>query len=113
MRLKACISLLLLGAVLALPVHAADNDPFAALEPLLTPRALFGGVIRERDISLLFEHVRAAMLAAAEGREVPPLPYELGRRLEAVGGEMRLRGTLIGLVLSQAIERSLRDVLSE
>lgn len=113
MRPKTRVSALLLAAVLALPAQAAENDPFAALEPLLTPQALFGGVIRERDVSLLFDHLRAAMLAAAEGREAPPMSDELGRRLETVGGEMRLRGTLAGLALSQVLERALRESVRE
>lgn len=104
---------LLLAATLALPARAAGSDPLAALEPLLTPRALLGGVVREQDVSLFFDHVRATMLAAAEGREAPPPPEELLRRLESAGGELRLRGTLIGLALSHALERSIRDVLRE
>ena len=113
MRPLAFFSVLLFAATLALPARAADNDPFAALEPLLTPQALLGGVISDNDISLFFDHARAAMMAAAEGREAPPLPEVLARRLEAAGGKLHLRGTLIGLALSQAIERSLRDALRE
>lgn len=113
MRLIAFFNVLLVAATLALPARAADSDPFAALEPLLTPQALLGGVIRDTDVSLLLDHVRAAMLAAAEGGEAPPLPEVLGRRLETAGGELHRRGTLIGLALSQAIERSLRDALRD
>jgi hypothetical protein len=39
------------------------------------------------------------------------LPAALSQRLEAAGGELRVRGTLIGLVLSQAMERAARDAL--
>jgi hypothetical protein len=33
--------------------------------------------------------------------------------MDAVGGELRFRGTLIGLALSQAMERAARDALRE
>lgn len=113
MKFRLLLSVLALMAVVTGQARATEPDPFAAMESLLTPQALLGGVVQERDISLLFDHLRASMLAAAEGRAAPPLPDELGRRLEATGAEMRLRGTLIGLALSQSLERALRESLRE
>lgn len=113
MKLQRLISVLVLGAVLSAPALADDRNPLAGLEPLLTPQVLFGGLVTEDDVTLLFAHVRAAMLAAAEGREPPPPPAALNRRIETAGEELRARGTLIGLALSVVMERAVRDAVRE
>jgi len=113
MKLQCLIPALVLGAVLSAPALADDRNPLAGLEPMLTPQALFGGLVTEDDVTLLFTHVRAAMLAAAEGREPPPPPAALNRRIEAAGEELRARGTLIGLALSVVAERALRDAVRQ
>ena len=113
MSLKRGMLLVALGAVLSMPALAADHDPAARIESLLDPQVLFGGVITEQDVSLVFAHLRAAMLAAAEGREPPPLPEALSRRLESAGTELRLRGIIAGLALSHAVERAVRDAVRE
>lgn len=113
MKLKNLIPALVLGAVLSAPALADQRDPLAGLEPLLTPQLLFGGLVTESDVTLLFAHVRAAMLAAADGREPPPLPEALNRRIETAGEELRVRGTFIGLALSVAMERAVRDAVRE
>lgn len=113
MRLQRVLCLGLLGVVLSGPAQAGDRDPLSAVEPLPDPRILLGGIISEDDIGLLFAHLRAAMLAAAEGREPPPLPEGLAKRLEAAGGELRLRGLLAGMALTQFVERAVRDAVRE
>jgi hypothetical protein len=113
MKLQKLITALALGATLTAPALADQRDPLAGLEPLLTPQALFGGLVTESDVALLFAHVRAAMLAAAEGREPPPPPEALNRRIETAGEELRVRGTFIGLALSLAMERVVRDAVRE
>jgi hypothetical protein len=113
MKLRKLTTALVLGAALSAPALADQRDPLAGLEPLLTPQALFGGLVTESDVTLLFAHVRAAMLAAAEGREPPPPPEALSRRIETAGEELRTRGTLIGLALSLAMERAVRDAVRE
>ena len=113
MSLRRLIPTLILGAALSAPAFAADRDPLAGLESLLTPQILFGGLISESDVSLLFAHLRASLLAASEGRDPPPMPAALSQRMDAAGGELRIRGTLIGLVLSQVMERAARDALRE
>jgi hypothetical protein len=113
MNLHRQIAVLVLGAVLAAPLQAAERDPFSGLEGLLTPQVLLGGLISENDVSLLFAHLRESMLATADGREPPAMSPALSQRIDAAGSELRVRGTLIGLVLSQVMERAVRDAVRD
>lgn len=113
MSLKRGILLVALGAALSMPALAGDGDPPARIETLLDPQVLFGSVVTEQDVSQVFAYLRAAMLAASEGRDPPPVPEALARRLESVGTELRLRGIIAGLALSQAVERAVRDAVRE
>ena len=77
MRPRSIVILGLLAAALAAPAHAQQQpkaDPFAQLEALLNSGALVRGVVREEDVTLLFDHIRATILAASQGREAPPPP---------------------------------------
>lgn len=113
MNLQRLMLTIVLGCVLTAPALADDRDPWSRAEPLLDPRVILGGVVTDEDVHLLFVQIRAAMLAAAEGREPPPVPQALEQRLETIGGELRLRGLLAGLVLSQMMERAARDAVRE
>lgn len=113
MNLQRFMSALLLGAVLSAPGQAAERDPLASPEFLLTPQLLLGGLVSDQDVSQLFAHLRAVMLASAEGRDPPPMPEALSQRMAAAGGELRVRGTLIGLALSQVMERAVRDAVRD
>lgn len=113
MRRKNGILLFALGLALAVPAGAAEPDAQPTIESLLAPQALFGGVVSENDVGLLFTQLRASLLAAAEGREAPPPSEALTRRMEAIGGELRLRGIIAGLALSNAAERAARDLVRE
>lgn len=107
------LTALILGLALSLPAQAAEPAPLAGLESLLTPQVLLGGSVSDQDVSLLFAHWRTVMLASAEGREPPPMPAALSRRLEAVGGELRIRGMLAVLVLSHVLERRILDAIRD
>ena len=113
MNLQRLIPSLILGAALSAPALAVDRDPLAGMESLLTPQVLLGGLISESDVNLLFAHLRASLLATSEGREPSPIPAALSQRIDAAGSELRVRGTLIGLVLSQVMERAARDALRD
>jgi len=117
MLARLLVPLVLLGLTWAAPLHAGDAqekaDPFAQVESLLRPEVLLQGVVREEDVTLLFAHLRAALMAAQEGREAPPPPEALSRRAEAIAAEMRARGTLAGLVLLTAFEAAARQALRE
>lgn len=116
MRLYALIAGGAITATLAMPAQAGDKtDPFAQLEPLINPRVLLQGVVRDEDVSLLFAHLRTALLAASEGREAP-VPEELNQRAEAIGAELKARGLLTGLLFLTAFEafarQAVRDALA-
>ena len=113
MKLRRLISALVSGMALSVSAHAAERDPFSGPESLLTPQVLLSGLVNEKDVSLLFAHLRASMLATAGGQEPPPMPAELSQRLDTAGGELRVRGTLIGLALSQVMERAIRDAVRD
>ena len=113
MKLKHLMLAIVLGGVLNAPVLADERDPRAQAEPLPDPRVLLGGLVTDDDVQLLFAQIRATMLAAAEGREPPPVPEALNKRLEMVGGELRLRALLAGLAMSQIMERAARDAVRE
>jgi hypothetical protein len=91
---------LLLGATAFAHDDRSRGDSFSALDP----QVLLQGAIREGDVSLLLDYLRAAMLAVAEGREPPPPPEKLERRAEELGAELKARGTLAALLLLSALE---------
>ena len=110
-RMSLLAAVLILG--LAAPAGAGERpDPFAQLDPLLNPAILLQGVVREEDISLLFAHLRTALIASYQGREAPA-PEELNRRLEAIGGELKARGALAGLAFLTAFEAAARQALQD
>ena len=93
----------------ALAHDERSQDPFSAIDP----QVLLRGALQESDVSLLLDYVRAALRAAAEGREPPPPPAALERRAEELGGELRARGTLAGLLLLSAMEAQAKALLRE
>lgn len=113
MRLHTLIASGAFGLALAVPAQAGEKpDSLAQIEALLNPKVLLQGVLREEDVSLLFAHLRAALLAASEGREAP-LPDELNRRAEAIGAELKTRGTLAGLLFLTVFEATARQAVRE
>lgn len=114
MNQRLLVAIAALGLALAGPVQAEEkSDPFAQLEALLSSGVLVRGVVREEDVTLLFDHLRAAMLAASQGREAPPPPEALGRRGEEIAGELKARGTLASLLLLNAFETATRQAVRE
>ena len=104
-------SVLMLG--LATPACAQEKpDPVVRIEQLLDPKVLLQGVVREEDVSLLFAHLKAALLASYQGRDAPA-PEELNRRMEAIGAELKSRGALAGLLMLTAFEVAARQALRE
>jgi|SoiMethySBSTD1v2_1073268.scaffolds.fasta_scaffold1034365_2 hypothetical protein len=119
MRSLSWLSMVLAGLVVAAPARAAEAtpgiiSPFDArlIESLISPQALLGEVVTERDLDLLLAHVKAFLLAAAAGKELPRSD-ELDRRAEAIGKALKTRGTLAALVLLDALEAGARERLRE
>jgi hypothetical protein len=109
MPLKRRLLVLAVGGMLSSALHA--QEPAAPVLP--EPQQLFGGVVSEDDVGLLFEHLRESMRATAEGREPPPMPESLARRLEAAGGELRLRGLDAAMLLTRFVEHAVRGAVRE
>lgn len=74
---------------------------------------LLGGVVTENDVSQLFAHLRASMQATAEGRQPPPFPEALAKRMEMAGSELQVRGLIAGMALTHFVERAVRDAVRE
>jgi hypothetical protein len=113
MLLQRTMLILMLGATLPATVQAAEpaQPARAAMPPEL--RLLLGGLVSEQDVSLLFAHLRASMAATAEGRQPPPFPEALAKRLDAAGSELQLRGLIAGMALTHFVERAVRDAVRE
>lgn len=106
--------ILVLGAMLSVTAQAAEPVPPAraqAVPPEL--QMLLGGVVTENDVSQLFAHLRAAMRATAEGRQPPPMPEALAKRMELAGSELQMRGLIAGMALTHFVERAVRDAVRE
>ena len=115
MRLDAAIVMGTLGFALAAPAQAEQKtaDPFAQLDALMRSGALVRGVVREDDVTLLFDHIRAGILAASQGREAPPPPEAIARRGEEIATELKVRGTAASLILLNAFETVTRQVVRD
>lgn len=110
--LQRTLLMVMLGAMLSLTARAAEPPVRAeAMPPEL--RMLLGGLVTEDDVGQLFAHLRASMRATAEGRQPPPFPEALGKRLETAGSELQLRGLVTGMALTHFVERAVRDAVRE
>ncbi len=98
-----------------LPAHAQSEVPDQPFDSL-SAQALLKGVIRDDDVTLLFEHLRESMAAAARGEEARP-SEALKRRAGQIQRDLSVRGTaLMGALLSTLeaeTRRALRDALRE
>jgi hypothetical protein len=109
--LQRTLLILMLGTMPAAALAAEPVPARVEVSPEL--RMLLGGLVTEADVAQLFAHLRASMRATAEGRQPPPFPEALGKRLEAAGGELQVRGLVAGMVLTQFVERAVRDAVRE
>jgi hypothetical protein len=102
--MKRIVTAAVLGLAFCSPALAQDDR--APLGPLL------GGIIQERDVTLVFDYMRDALKAAVEGREARP-PEELSQRAEAIGDELKSRGAAAARAAIDAIEGAVRERLGE
>lgn len=111
------VLVLMLGVMTTQSMHAAESMPNPAptqrMEASPELRMLLGGLLTEADVNQLFAHLRATMRAAVEGRQPPPFPEALARRLESAGSELQVRGLIAGMALTHFVERAVRDAVRE
>jgi hypothetical protein len=105
-------------AAVALWAGLACSGPAAADEPGATPESpgteqIIRSMVRERDLTLLFEFARESLRSAIEGREAPPVPEELTERAEALARAVRTQGALAALALLAALEQRAKQALRE
>lgn len=112
MKLRYLICVAAAGATLHLPAAASEPDAFDRFESAFSPETLFRGVIREDDVSLLFQHIRESMAASARGEE-PRESEELQRRSEEISREMAVRGSVLVSALLSAFEAAAKQVIRE
>jgi len=117
MRLRYLIAIAGLIVGCAGPAGAKDRDPYAELsaqlEELLTPQTWLRGKVTEADVSLLFDYVRSSMFAASQGFPPPAFPEELRQRVEQLKRDLKLQGSLAGLLLLNALEAAARQAVRD
>jgi len=99
--MKRTVIAVLLGVTLSASAYA--HEPRGPLG-----ESIFGGIVQERDVGLVFGYLREALSAAVEGREAAP-PSELVERAESMGEELKRRGAAAGRAVLDAIEQSVRE----
>ena len=110
--MRAFAGIVALCAGLAAAVPAAADDAGDAPASTATEQIL-RGLVRERDVSLLFELVRESLIAGIQGREPPPVPDELTGRAEVLGRALKAQGALAALALLAALEQRAKQALRE
>ena len=107
-RLNAAV--LLLGAMLG--GSAAAAPPEAQIPDVIDPRVLLHSLVNEEQVALMFDYLRNALIAAAEGRQ-GPVPEILRRELDRIDADVKLRGTLAGLLMLKTLEAEIRQFLKD
>jgi hypothetical protein len=100
------ISFALFLMIVTLPALAAGQA-----HERIVPDLLPGNLVREDDVTTLFDYLRSALIAASEGRE-EAVPEALKQRAEALGAELKRRGTLAGLILLGELETHAKERVS-
>lgn len=107
MTARAHVVALMLGCLLCGGAAAAPPEPVGVPDP----RVLLHALVDEQQVAAVFDYLRNALIAAAEGRE-GPVPENLRRELDRIDAEVKLRGTLAGLLLKQ-LEAEIRQFLRD
>ncbi len=109
--LRVAVASLALTAAMSLPAAAFEKDPFEKLESI-NPEVLFKGLIREDDVSLLFQHLRESMAASARGEEALP-SAAMNQRAEVIHREAAARGGVLMGILLSAFESAAKQMVRE
>jgi hypothetical protein len=106
--MKRLATAAVLSLALTSGVYARDSSP-----PPPSVDALLGGIVQERDVTLVFDYLRDALRAAVDGRDAPQPPPELAQRAEVIGDEVKRRGAAAAQAALDAIEKSVRESMRE
>lgn len=108
MKARAHVVALMLGCLLCGGAAAAPPEPVGVPDP----RVLLHALVDEQQVAAVFDYLRSALIAAAEGRE-GPVPEILRRELDRIDADVKLRGTLAGLLLLKQLEAEIRQFLRD
>jgi hypothetical protein len=111
MQYRHWSSVAAVGLALGMPAYAHDKEPSEKFDAT-HPEALFKGLIREDDVTLFFDHLRASMAAAARG-EQPAQSEALNRRAEVLQRELAVRSRVLVNELLTALEAAARRAVRE
>lgn len=101
---------LVAGALASAPAALAYDDYAYDPKPAARDESRALAALSEQDVTLLFDYLRAAVAAAAAGRDPDPLPPELRERVAALGAELKARGTLAALLVLSTLEQELQSL---
>ena len=104
---RITVALFAIGLCSSISAHAGGSGALPSL-----PGNLLGGIIQERDATLVFDYLREALKAGVQGREVQP-PEELTQRAQAIGEELKERGATAARAAIDAMEDAVRESLRE
>jgi hypothetical protein len=103
-----CAAVLLLGCVLCGGAAAAPPE----ISDIVDPRVLLHALVDEEQVAAAFDYLRDALIAAAEDHE-GPVPEILRRELDRIDADVKLRGTIAGLLMLKSIEAEIRQLLRD
>ena len=101
-------ALLLVGGLLCGSAGGAPLD----IPDVVDPRVLLHALVDEEQVTATFDYLRNALIAAAEGRE-GPVPELLRRELDRIDADLKLRGTIAGLLMLKSLEAEIRQLLRD
>ena len=99
---------LLLGCLLCGSAAAAPPE----IPDIVDPRVLLHALVDEAQVAAAFDYLRNALIAAAEGRD-GPVPEILRRELDRIDSDVKLRGTIAGLLMLKNLEAEIRQLLKD
>jgi predicted exporter len=112
MRATYLITALLAALYLAGPAWAESTDPMSRMDPiieqLLQPENILRGQFTEQDVTEIFAIIRANMA----GKQVEP-SERLKKKMETFGQSLQARGALVGLLLLNELEASVKQMVRE
>jgi hypothetical protein len=98
----------LLGCVLCGSAAAAPPD----IPGIVDPRVLLHALVDEAQVAAAFDVLRNALIAAAEGRE-GAVPEILRREIDRIDADVKLRGTVAGLLMLKSLEAEILQLLKD